>query len=55
VEDIRREYRTAKGCAPACTVACVHQVGYIDSWRDPQELPPSPVGESNPQSLVQIR
>jgi MoaA/NifB/PqqE/SkfB family radical SAM enzyme len=55
VEDIRREYRTAKGCAPRCTVACVHQVGYIDGWRDPQELPPSPVGESNPQSLVQIR
>ena len=55
VEDIRREYRTAKGCAPRCTVACVHQVGYIDGWRDPQELPPSPVGETNPQSLVQIR
>jgi len=55
VEDIRREYRTGKGCAPRCTVACVHQVGYIDGWRDPQELPPSPVGESNPQSLVQIR
>ena len=55
VEDIRREYRTAKGCAPRCTVACVHQVGYIDGWRDPQELPPSPVGESEPQSLVQIR
>ena len=27
VEDIRREYRTAKGCAPRCTVACVHQTG----------------------------
>jgi len=55
VEDIRREYRTAKGCAPRCTVACVHQVGYIDGWRDPQEFPPSPVSESTPQSLVQIR
>jgi MoaA/NifB/PqqE/SkfB family radical SAM enzyme len=56
VEDIRREYRTAKSCAPRCTVACVHQVGYVDGWRDPQETPPSsPVGESNPQSLVQIR
>ncbi|HXA52376.1 MAG TPA: radical SAM protein [Candidatus Acidoferrum sp.] len=56
VEDIRREYRTAKSCAPRCTVACVHQVGYVDGWRDPQELPPSsPVGESSPQSLVQIR
>jgi MoaA/NifB/PqqE/SkfB family radical SAM enzyme len=55
VEDIRREYRTAKGCAPRCTVACVHQVGYIDGWRDRQELPPSPVGEQTPQSLIQIR
>jgi len=55
VDDIRREYRTAKGCAPRCTVACVHQVGYIDGWRDPQELPPSLVGESTPQNLVQIR
>ena len=55
VEDIRREYRTAKGCAPRCTVACVHQVGYIDSWRDPQDLKPSPVGESSPRSLVQLQ
>jgi len=55
VDDIRREYRTAKGCAPRCTVACVHQVGYIDGWRDPQELPSSPVTDSTPQSLVQIR
>jgi len=55
VEDIRREYRTAKSCAPCCTVACVHQVGYVDGWRDPQEVPPSPVDESSPQSLVQIR
>src|SRR5947209_11624557 len=38
-DDIRREYRTAKGCAPRCTVACVHQTGYIDGWRDPQTLP----------------
>ena len=36
LEDIRREYRTGKDCAPRCTVACVHQTGYIDSWRDPQ-------------------
>jgi len=56
VDDIRREYRTTKGCAPRCTVACVHQVAYIDGWRDPQALPPpSPVGESNPQSLVQLQ
>ena len=52
VEDIRREYRTTKTCAPRCTVACVHQVGYIDNWRDPQTLS---VSESRPQSLVQIQ
>jgi MoaA/NifB/PqqE/SkfB family radical SAM enzyme len=34
--DVRREYRTAKGCAPHCTVSCVHQVSMIDFWRDPQ-------------------
>jgi len=55
VEDIRREYRTAKGCAPRCTVACVHQVGYIDSWRDPQTPAPDAAGENRPHSLVQLR
>jgi MoaA/NifB/PqqE/SkfB family radical SAM enzyme len=54
-EDIRREYRTAKGCAPRCTVACVHQVGYIDNWRDPQDLPPSPVEDGTQQTLVQLQ
>ena len=52
VEDIRREYRTEKGCAPRCTVACVHQVGYIDFWRDPQDLKQTPVNDG---SLVQIQ
>jgi MoaA/NifB/PqqE/SkfB family radical SAM enzyme len=37
-EDIRREYRTAKSCAPRCTVACAHQVSTIDFWRGPQNL-----------------
>ena len=54
-DDVRREYRTAKGCAPRCTVACVHQVGYIDSWRGPQDLPQSPVGPAHTDSLVQIK
>ncbi|MBV9507096.1 MAG: radical SAM protein [Acidobacteriia bacterium] len=36
IEDIRREYRTEKDCAPRCTVACVHQIAYIDNWRHPQ-------------------
>ena len=40
VEDIRREYRTAKSCAPRCTVACAHQVSYMDFWRAPQTIRP---------------
>ena len=50
VEDLRREYRTTKECAPRCTVACVHQVGYIDNWRHPQDLAQQQV----PQGLVQL-
>ena len=53
-DDIRREYRTAKDCAPRCTVACVHQVSFIDSWRGPQDLK-SHVTEEHSQDLVQIR
>jgi MoaA/NifB/PqqE/SkfB family radical SAM enzyme len=52
VEDIRREYLTQKGCAPYCTVSCVHQTGYMDFWRDPQVHPPA----QQPQGpLVQIQ
>ncbi len=35
-EDLEREYRTEKECAPRCTVSCVHQVSCLDAWRDPQ-------------------
>jgi MoaA/NifB/PqqE/SkfB family radical SAM enzyme len=34
--DMEREYITEKWCAPTCTIQCVHQVGHLDSWRDPQ-------------------
>ncbi|MFB3904868.1 MAG: radical SAM protein [Acidobacteriota bacterium] len=37
LEDIRREYLTRKGCAPYCTVSCVHQASMPDFWRAPQE------------------
>lgn len=53
-DDIRREYRTSKDCAPRCTVACVHQVSFIDSWRDPQDLK-SHVTEQHSPGLVQIQ
>jgi MoaA/NifB/PqqE/SkfB family radical SAM enzyme len=39
--DLRREFLTAKSCAPSCTISCVHQVSYLDAWRAPQH--PSPV------------
>ena len=55
LEDIRREYRTAKSCAPRCTVACVHQISYIDFWRGEQDLTPAAVGEPAGQGLVQIQ
>jgi MoaA/NifB/PqqE/SkfB family radical SAM enzyme len=49
VADIRREYLTEKGCAPHCTVSCVHQVSIFDSWRAPQ-VP----GTTGSAGLVQI-
>jgi MoaA/NifB/PqqE/SkfB family radical SAM enzyme len=52
VDDIRREFLTEKPCAPLCTVACVHQVSYVDFWRAPQTIKP---GIEMPQSgLVHI-
>ena len=53
VEDIRREYMTKKGCAPLCTISCVHQISYMDFWRDPQTIE-STVPAETPE-LVQIQ
>src|SRR6266516_2754753 len=36
MKDFAREYKTEKWCAPTCTIQCVHQVGHLDAWRDPQ-------------------
>src|SRR5262245_59936573 len=36
-EDLRREFRQVKSCAPLCTVGCVHRVAQVDELReDPQ-------------------
>lgn len=52
--DIAREYNTEKACAPLCTVSCVHQISYFDSWRNPQTLK-SPVSEEHhSKPLVKI-
>jgi MoaA/NifB/PqqE/SkfB family radical SAM enzyme len=52
--DIRREFLTEKGCAPNCTVSCVHQVSYMDFWRAPQTLQ-APTREGEMSDLVQIQ
>ncbi len=55
VADVRREYLTEKGCAPHCTVSCVHQVALFDNWRAPQTIRPATAPESPLDSpLVQI-
>jgi MoaA/NifB/PqqE/SkfB family radical SAM enzyme len=49
-----REFLTKKGCAPRCTVSCVHQVSVMDRWRGPQTLDggDSPTATAGP--LVQL-
>lgn len=54
VQDLRREYNTKKGCAPACTVSCVHQTSMMDFWRDPQSLTATGLPKEK-ESLVQIQ
>ena len=55
VADIRREFLTEKSCAPRCTVACVHQISYMDFWRAPQSLAPGAMPQAEADRLVQIR
>lgn len=54
IEDVRREYKTKKGCAPHCTVSCVHQTSLMDFWRDPQTIE-SVVLSKKEAELVQIQ
>ena len=54
VADIRREFLTEKSCAPRCTVACVHQISYVDFWRAPQTLDAAGMPQTGDR-LVQIR
>lgn len=37
-EDIRREFHTEKGCAPTCTLSCVHQMSAFDGRRGKQTI-----------------
>jgi len=34
VEDLRREAARQKGCAPFCTISCVHQTAMLDDFRE---------------------
>ena len=34
VEDLRREGARQKGCAPFCTISCVHQTAMLDDFRE---------------------
>jgi MoaA/NifB/PqqE/SkfB family radical SAM enzyme len=53
LEDFRREFNTAKPCAPHCTVSCSQQVAMLDNWRAPQGLRPRPAAVPS-QGLVQL-
>jgi len=50
-EHVKREFLTAKSCAPNCTIGCVHRISYIDHWRAPQTRMVAPGG----QELVKIQ
>src|SRR6266481_7328551 len=52
MKDFEREYSTEKWCAPTCTLQCVHQVGILDNWRDPQHAPSVTKPENNLQDNI---
>jgi MoaA/NifB/PqqE/SkfB family radical SAM enzyme len=52
MEDFWREYNTEKWCAPTCTLQCVHQVGILDNWRDPQQTPGATHGANQTKDSV---
>jgi MoaA/NifB/PqqE/SkfB family radical SAM enzyme len=54
-DDMRREYLTEKGCAPHCTVSCVHQVSIFDNWRAPQHPARPTLATMSAGDLVQIK
>ena len=51
-EQRHREFLTKKGCAPRCTVSCVHQISIVDRWRAPQTIESGPAPTEN--ALVQL-
>ncbi len=56
VGDVKREFLTAKSCAPNCTIGCVHRISHIDHWRAPQTRTVSPGGQgAAAPALVRIQ
>jgi MoaA/NifB/PqqE/SkfB family radical SAM enzyme len=54
--DVKREFLTAKSCAPNCTIGCVHRISHIDHWRAPQTSTVSPGGQgAEVPGLVKIQ
>ena len=54
--DVKREFLTAKSCAPNCTIGCVHRISHIDHWRAPQTSSVSPGGQgAETPALVKIQ
>jgi MoaA/NifB/PqqE/SkfB family radical SAM enzyme len=51
-EQRQREFLTKKGCAPRCTVSCVHQTSALDSWRGRQTIDNGSAPSA--QGLVQL-
>jgi MoaA/NifB/PqqE/SkfB family radical SAM enzyme len=54
LEHRQREFLTKKGCAPNCTVSCVHQISTMDSWRSPQSHESGPAAPISADNLVQL-
>ena len=52
-EQRQREFLTKKGCAPRCTVSCVHQISTMDRWRAPQTIDAPPPPKPH-ETLVQL-
>jgi MoaA/NifB/PqqE/SkfB family radical SAM enzyme len=54
-EQRQHEFLTKKGCAPRCTVSCVHQISTMDFWRAPQSFESGPIPPiSAADNLVQL-
>ena len=57
VEDLRREAAAPKGCAPFCTISCVHQTAMLDDFREKpsRRWPEFWSGGANPTQVFALR